>query len=443
MNVVLRKDAVKRRGAKNRLLRNLGQLWEQIALFLESNHANCGRIIVGDGCITVTPLLPIHPSWLAPALVMDATMTTPEIIDTAAFGDRVVGTKSPVVSKADIAIDWPDHVRVRQVLGASVTMSGLGVGENAKDRPMNETKITRYILKRAVEAYPGRVGVVSYKAFRERFETKFPGAVDWMHFNAVSGLNDFETVEGLIVIGRIWNNPATIEAEANVFAGYPVRPEGEFYRQHIGGIRMTGGATVPAFVDWHSDPFAEAVRWGRTEGGLLQALGRLRGPRRGEPCFLDIIGDVVLPVTVDEVVQYDDIASKAEADMMLEGVVLTNVSDAMRAFEITEHAARGVGGLSNEIYTYRVHRLLPFRRFRYKKAGAGQKEANGYLLPEVLDGGEAALRAWLEDRVGPLAFLTVERIRVRESDFGKALTARIWRDAEGQVSSISDTVWSS
>jgi hypothetical protein len=115
----------------------------------------------------------------------------------------------------------------------------------------------------------------------------------------------------------------------------------------------------------------------------------------------------------------------------------------MRAFEITEHAARGVGGLSNEIYTYRVHRLLPFRRFRYKKAGAGQKEANGYLLPEVLDGGETALRAWLEDRVGPLAFLTVERIRVRESDFGEALTARIWRDAEGQVSSISDTVWSS
>jgi hypothetical protein len=32
----------------------------------------------------------------------------------------------------------------------------------------------------------------------------------------------------------------------------------------------------------------------------------------------------------------------------------------------------------------------------------------------------------------------VERIRVRESDFGKALTARIWRDAEGQANSVNE-----
>lgn len=442
MNAVLRKGAVKRRGARNRLLRNLGVLLEQMALFLESNHAHCGRILVGDGCITVTPLLPIHPSWLAPAVVLDATMTTADIIDAAAFGDRVPGTASPIISKADIEITWPDHVRVRQILEAPITMGGLGVGEQAEVRPMNEAKITRYIMKRAAEAHPGRVGVVSYKGFRERFEAKYPGLVDWMHFNAVAGLNDFEKVEGLIVIGRIWNSPATIEAEASVFAGYPIPPQGEFYRQYIGGIRMTSGSALPGIVDCHPDPFAEAIRWGRTEGGLMQALGRLRGPRRDEPCFLDIIGDVILPVTVDEVVQFAEVAPKAEADMMPYGVALTNVSDAMRAFGITEHAARGVGELSNEIYTYRDHRLLPVRKFQYKKAGAGQKDCTGYALADLIGHGESELREWLTDKLGPLASLNVTRVRTKDSPFGRKVLAKAWRGTEDWFASAQSEMQS-
>jgi hypothetical protein len=33
-----------------------------------------------------------------------------------------------------------------------------------------------------------------------------------MHFGATSGLNDFETVAGLVVIGRWWLPPDKVEA---------------------------------------------------------------------------------------------------------------------------------------------------------------------------------------------------------------------------------------
>jgi hypothetical protein len=428
--------AIHRHAARNKLARDVGELWNEIATFMTFDQPLSGRITVDKTSLRLTPLRTFHPSWLAPMIVLDATLTTSGVLDAAVFGDEITGIPTTVTPKADISIQWPDYVSVRQVLIAPVAMNRLGLGERAKRHPRNERDILRFIRQLAALVAPARLGVISYLGLRDRFVGQVPSNVRWMHFGATSGSNDFETVAGLVVIGRWWISPEKVEATASVLAGYPVKPIGEEYRKRTGGIRMTDGSTVAATVEYHPDPFAEAVRRGVTEDELLQAVGRLRPHRRSGACFLDIVGDVVLPVTVDEVVEWDTIKPGAEADMMAEGVVLTNVADAKKAFGLKDWGARGVGGIVIGGTHKETTDSSAFRTFRYQKAGSGQKEYEGWYLPGILPGGETALRAWLEAKLGPLAVLTVEWVKARDSAATRAMFARIgemwWGEAKGR-----------
>ena len=425
--------AVRKHEARNTLARGAGILWEQIALFLAFDHPQSGRIAVASNSFSVTPLLSVHPSWLAPTLALDATLPPVEMLNAAVFGDEVAGVASTIVLKADIAIEWPSAVRVRQIIDARVSMNALGIGERAKPHPRNERDILRFIRHQAALVAPACLGVISYLGLKDRIAGQAPSNVQWMHFGATSGLNYFETVAGLIVIGRWWNAPEKVEARASVFAGYSVKPIGEEYKKRTGGIRMTKGPAVARTVECHPDPFAEAVRRGVTEDELSQAIGRLRPHRRDRPCFLDIVGDVVLPVTVDEVAEWEAILPGAGADMMAEGVVLTNVADARKAFGLSEWEARGVGGFLMRDSHRETTDSSPFRTFRYRKAGAGQKEYEGHYLPGVLPGGERALRTWLEAKLGPLASLQVERAKAKVSAQARAAFERIGRDTTARL----------
>ncbi|WP_084462297.1 bifunctional DNA primase/polymerase [Bradyrhizobium sp. WSM1417] len=396
---------------RNRLARDVGALWNEIAVFLAFDHRQSGRISITGRAFTLTPLRPFDPSWWAPVLALDATLTTPEILHAAVLGDEVAGIPVAASVKADITIQWPDYVHVRQVTGAPVSMGALGIGEKAKPHPRNERDILRYIRQRAALIAPERLGVISYLGIEERFAGRLPANVSWMHFGATSGLNDFETVAGLVVIGRWWLPPNKIEARASVFAGYPVKPIGEFYRKRTGGIRMAEGPAAASSVECHPDPFAEAVRRGVTEEELEQAIGRLRPHRRTAPCFLDLVGEVVLPVTVDEVVEWGAVCPGAEADMMAVGVVLSNSRDAMTAFGLSKHdaeRAKTAPESLNRNHIKEIGAVSPIRRFNYRKGGARGPASTGYYLPAILLGGEAALRAWMEERIGPLASLDFE-----------------------------------
>jgi hypothetical protein len=244
----------------------------------------------------------------------------------------------------------------------------------------------------------------------ERLAGKVPENVRWMHFGATSGLNDFESVAGIVIIGRWWLSPERVEATASVFAAYPVKPLGEYYRKRTGGIRKTEGPAIPATVESHPDPFAEAVRWDVTVGELVQAIGRLRAPRRNSPCFLDILSDVVLPITVNEVVEWDSIRPKAEADMMVQGVVLANSRDAKIAFNLTKWDAENAETVPESLIGVLIKKtgtVSPLRRFTYRREDARGPVSNGYFLPAILP--ERELKAWLETKLGPLASLEIER----------------------------------
>jgi hypothetical protein len=403
--------ALHKHGARNRLARDAGALWQEIALFLTFDHDHSGRIAVAGAKLAVTPLRTFHPSWQAPMLALDATLPPPMIPDAAVFGDELPGIPTTVNAVASISIRWPECIRVRQVVDESFSKRSLGIGEHAKARPHNERDIIRYIRQRAALAYPAEIGVISYLELRERIAGKLPANVRLMHFGATSGSNDFESVVGLIVIGRWWLPPESVEAQASVLAGYPVRPVGEYYRKRTGGIRMADGSLVPATVEFHLDPYAEAVRWSATEGELIQAVGRLRPHRRTEPCFLDILANVVLPITVNEVVAWEDVCPGAEADMMAEGVILTNYRHAAMAFGLSKHEAQtaktdpeSLVGIS----TRQIGSVSAFRRATYRLQDTRGPASTAWWSPAII-GDEVALREWLEARLGPVAVIGSSR----------------------------------
>ena len=76
-------------------------------------------------------------------------------------------------------------------------------------------------------------------------------------------------------------------------------------------IRLAGGRTHAVPGEVHADPTAEAIRWSICEAELIQAMGRGRGVNRTaeNPLQIDLLTDVVLPVTVDELIDWHDLCA--------------------------------------------------------------------------------------------------------------------------------------
>ena len=416
------KTAAKRHAAANKLARAAGALWCEIAIFLEEwkieptigDRSLSGRITVDGDKISVRPLRTVHPSWSdAPVLVLDATAPPASLLRIAFDGFDDAGLLCTVTEQPDVAAKWPEHVRVRQIMGAPVSKGKLGLWDAPK--PRNVRDVVRFIRLRAAVAAPGRIGIITYKDLLEKIEGQLPANVIVRHFGALAGMNDMQKVAGLIVIGRPAPKRSDVEATASVFAGRPVSGgEGHFFDQHPGGIQLADGSVIAVSVDCHPEPIPEALRWRITVGELLQAVGRLRPHRRSEPCWLDLVCNVPLPIPVHEVARWGDVAPGAEADMAAAGVVLTNRRDVASAFRsLSERQGRTISGeVGYDCLFLQQETIvpnLPVRKFTYRKEGPGQKPNNGYYLPNILPGGPAVLRAWLEERLGALASLDVER----------------------------------
>ena len=97
---------------------------------------------------------------------------------------------------------------------------------------------------------------------------------------------------------------------------------------------MRDGTGYGVEGDRHPDPTAEAVRWQIAEGEVLQAIGRGRGVNRtpATPLTIEIWADVVLPVTVDQVLRWDDVPVGAEVEMLAAGMVLKSPADMARCW---------------------------------------------------------------------------------------------------------------
>jgi putative DNA primase/helicase len=154
-----------------------------------------------------------------------------------------------------------------------------------------------------------------------------PPNVEITHFNAVSGLDRWKGVRGLIVIGRTMPAPADAEMIAETLAFRPVRRVGTedgWYPKRTVGIRRRGSAHGTAVeAVYHPDPLVEAVRWQICEGQLLQVIGRGRAVNRtaADPLQIDLLTNVPLPIEVDEALSWDEAQPQPLALMAARGVL--------------------------------------------------------------------------------------------------------------------------
>ncbi len=278
----------------------------------ETDHGVC-RVVQTQG------VKDIAKQWRAPTLIMDATLPDVEILKVFYPGVEVL---------ADVDATLP-HVEIRQIVGAPVSARKLDV-------PLNRNAVRRAILHRHLELGRAPTLVIAQKAVAKWLRASgLPAGIAVEHFNNVAGIDRYKDVRLLITVGRTLPSVFDVEAMAGALTGLePVKtaqPESgpRWFDRATRGIRLKNGAGVGVTSDQHPDPMAEAVRWQICEGGLIQAIGRARGVNRtvATPLAIDVVTDVVLPVTVGHVLPWNEVLIGAEVEMLAEGVWIESPTD--------------------------------------------------------------------------------------------------------------------
>ncbi len=351
-------------------------------LYLDTREGEDGRVIVAK----TRSVRSIVAQWRKPTLLLDATLPPAEILS----------AYYPQVEVAlPIEATMP-HVRVRQVVGAPVSATKLRLDDEGAPR-RNLRAVRRTILRRFLDNGRAPLLVIAQKAVAEWLkESGLPVGIGIEHFNNVAGLDQYRDVRGLMVIGRALPQAAAVEAQAGALTGrQPIVNEGR-YPYQTRAIRTRHGSVHGVQSAAHPDPVAEACRWQICEGELMQAIGRARGVNRtaDTPLSIDLIADVSLPLTVDEVAPWNP--PDEEVEMMAEGVVLDSPTDMAAVWPglwESEGAAKKWGQRRPKSTELRA------REFRYQRPGARQKWRTGAYDPAVIPD----IRAWLERRLGPVA----------------------------------------
>jgi hypothetical protein len=404
-------------GTNVRHIRTLDRVWRTLRELVEhESDLVSGRLYLAtkktdDGVVKVVKTRGIHEIAGqyddARFFLMDATLPAKVILEKWRPDVTVVG---------EIEVPAP-HMRVRQVLGAPITLKKLA-------GPRNLAAMRRYILKRWVETGRGQTLVVCQKDIEPALKSGLPAAIHVEHFNNVEGLDRYKDVQLLITIGRTQPKTMDVEADAGALSGVePVKAgmkvtRSTWYDRVTRGVRMREGKGVAVTTDQHPDELAEAIRWQACEAGLMQAIGRGRGVNRtaANPLDVDVLADVVLPLIIDEVQEWT--TPGLEIEPLAAGVWLESPADMARAWPgvwATAKAARDWLNLKSVDFPLIIDSikgdstLFPLLRFRYQPAGVKQRWRLAWVDPAVVPDA----RAWLEARLGPLAGYEVATVLVR------------------------------
>jgi putative DNA primase/helicase len=355
----------------------------------------------------------LRAGWAAeaPILHLDATLR-PERVQTYL---PLIDIGAPVAARQP-------HVRIRQVTGSPTSARTLTPAPDApeRDRKAAATRLrdlAAWIALRARQSHRPCAGVdllvVGQKAAIDALrDAGLPPRVDAVHFNALSRLDRWGDIGGMIVLGRTLPAPRTVELIAMALTGRISVPNPEdagwWYPMADRRIRLAGDRTAPLTMETHVDPIAEAVRWSICEGELIQAMGRGRGVNRTADTVLeiDLLTDVVLPVTVDNLALWSDLKPTRRDLMALSGIVLDNAADRATCFPdlwSNREAAKKDGQRKGTNCYYRDlynSRMSPSSvEVTYRPAGAGHRARTAIVdLARIPDP-----EAWLTNRLGPLA----------------------------------------
>ena len=248
----------------------------------------------------------------APILHLDATLR-PALVQ--AYLPRIdIG--------APVAARQP-YVWVRQITGSPTSARALTPAGHAPERDHKAAvrrlrDLRAWLQLRALQCHRPEQSVdllvIGQKAAIDALRAVgLPPRVEAVHFNALSGLDRWGGIGGMVILGRTLPAPRTVELLATALTGRAPTANpaeaGWWYPMVARRVRLAGDQTTALSMEEHADSIAEAVRWSICEGELIQAMGRGRGVNRTavNPLEIDLLTDVVLPVTVDAMVSWPEL----------------------------------------------------------------------------------------------------------------------------------------
>ena len=236
-------------------------LWLILAEALEASHdaagAELGHERTESGSIRALKLRwrsRMRAGWAAeaPILHLDATLR-PELVQT--YLPRI-DTGMPVAARQP-------HVRIRQVTGSPTSARALTPATQApaRDRKAAVTHLRdlhAWIALRARQCQrPDQsidLLVVGQKAAIDALRAAgLPPGVEAVHFNALSGLDRWGGIGGMIILGRTLPAPNAVELLAKALTGRLPTPNpdtaGWWYPMAERRIRLVGDKTAPLTME--------------------------------------------------------------------------------------------------------------------------------------------------------------------------------------------------
>jgi hypothetical protein len=391
-------------------VRAVSRMWEAAKDLLnqDSPDAVSGRVVLkrhesGELVLVTLGVQPIPKQWQIPTLILDATLPDVEIL--RAFFPQVEVL-------ASLEAEMP-HVTVRQVIGAPVSAKKLRTGGDEPSR--NMLAICRSILWRYLEVGRQPTLVIAQKEFALWLRGRLPKGISVEWFNNIAGVDRYRDVRLVIAVGRTLPDVFTVEALAGTLKGLepvkavPQKNGTRWYDRVALGARLRDGSGVKIDCDRHPDVTAEAVRWQICEKEILQAFGRGRPTNRTPetPLDIDVMADVVLPITVDRVLTWDEVRNDYGVEMIAAGIWLDSPTDMAicwpEVWGTAEAARRWRSRATGQSPIERLlYRTLP-GCCRYKLSGAGRQWHFARFDPTIIPDPQA----WLEEKLGPLAVFEI------------------------------------
>jgi putative DNA primase/helicase len=276
-------------------------------------------------------------------------------------------------------------------------------------RRANVERVRRLIWVPADDVSPGQVLVVCQQGLElELLNGPLPDTVDIAHFNALTGLNTWENLALVIVIGRTAPPVREVEQLARIMFGtqvQEVKPDenGNIrYPVTRRGIRMRDGRGIPVDGPSHPDHRVEAIRWAISEGELVQAIGRGRGVNRTEanPLEVDILTNVCLPIAVNQTITWGAIQPTLAQVMRSRGALPLAYAGMAMAYPdlfTSPEAARKALARENpgqtSIASYFREGCPGFARISYRRVGIPGPPGRLLYDPKRIDP-----RRWLAER---------------------------------------------
>src|ERR1019366_4937557 len=265
----------------------------------------------GARVVRVTGRAEVGKAWRVPTLLVDAVLDT-----------KLLRPFWPnIENKGQFNVHAPHQV-IRQATGKSFSKAALAppktAGGDDKPRAKARRNIRAVILKHAREL-GGKALVVGNKATIEAMQ--FSPDVDVAWFNAVAGRDQWKHVRLVVILGRPMPPPRAVEQIAAALTGaMPMMVEGWYERGDAYRLRRDGAGARRVFAesDRHPDRMVERIRARICAGEIIQAIGRGRGVNRTArtPLEVLVLGDVILPIAVDQLLP-DEALNPTPIDLML------------------------------------------------------------------------------------------------------------------------------